>query len=106
MTGGGKPCMALLCLVLAACSQTGGWSKPGADAAETARAYQDCTTLAAPVVNRAVGIDQDILATRSADAQHSSVTRTDERLMQDSTTRWGDKIIAACMRQKGFSQSR
>lgn len=103
-------------LFLAGCAGAGGWitpvwtnadwSKPGADAATTASEYQDCRGIAGTAVKTDADIDQDISATRSNDWQRSGVLRAEAQTTQDHTINRAGAIVAACMRAKGFTQSR
>ncbi|MGH7060391.1 MAG: hypothetical protein ACREFH_08405, partial [Stellaceae bacterium] len=61
-----------LALLLAGCSSTGDWRKPGVELSVTAHEYEDCRSAARTVVAPEAGIDQDILATRHADIGRSS----------------------------------
>jgi len=102
-----KICRALFCLAaLSGCGGGGGgdWVKPGADSAATAREYRDCRDLAETATSKDAEIDQDIAATRGADLQHSMIVQAGAAHMRETTRRSAESIIAACMRQKGFSQ--
>ncbi len=100
-------CRTLGCLLLlAGCGTGGGWSKPGIDAAATARDYEECQTLARTAVRVDAEIDQDILASRSSDLQRSEIVRNQTGRMQETTRNRGDALIASCMRAKGFTPPR
>ncbi len=92
-----------LALLLGGCATTGNWSKPGAEAAATAREYEDCRAAAADAVKPETGIDQDILATRQADMQRSSSVRIATQKIQEETRQRELAIVAACMKAKGFA---
>ena len=93
-------------LLLAGCAAAGNWTKAGADAAATARDYQDCGAMAASAVKTDADIDQDILATRHSDAQRSGVIRLQAEAMRDHTTDRAAAIVDSCMRAKGFAKPR
>jgi hypothetical protein len=92
-------------LLLAGCAGSGGWSKPGADDAATASAYQDCAASAQTATRTDFDIDQDISATRSSDLQHGDILQTQLQQMRDSNRDRADAILAACMEGKGFTKS-
>ncbi len=97
----------ILAVLLAGCgSPEPNWVRPAADAAATARAYQDCSETASSAVRTDANIDQDILASRQNDWQRSSVVRLQSQAMQDHTRDRADAIIAACMKSKGFTPAR
>jgi hypothetical protein len=100
-----RNCLGFL-LLLAGCAAAGGWTKPGADAAATAGAYQDCREMAASAVKTDADIDQDILATRSSDSQRAGGVRVETQAMQDHTRDRAASIVGACMRAKGFVAAR
>ena len=97
-------CRIGLALLLAGCATAGNWTKPGADAAATARDYQECRALAADAVKTDVAIDQDILATRASDWQRAAIVRVDARNMREETSDRAARIAASCMRAKGFAK--
>jgi hypothetical protein len=92
----------LLGLLLAGCTGSGNWSKPGADPAEITREYQDCRELGDSAVDTQAKIDQDIQATRASDAQRTSIIRSDQKILRDQTNDRAEAIIASCMQAKGF----
>jgi hypothetical protein len=91
-------------LLLAGCARAGNWIKPGADAAATARDYQDCRAMAATAVKTDADIDQDILATRHDDRQRASVFRLQGEAMREHTTDRAAAIVDSCMQAKGFAK--
>ena len=93
----------VLLLVLAGCAAPGNWTKPGADNAAAAREYQDCREIAEQAVRSDAEIDQDILATRQNDWQRSDVVRAQTQAMHAMTGDRSARIVASCMRQKGFA---
>ncbi|MGE5269750.1 MAG: hypothetical protein ACM3JG_08780 [Thiohalocapsa sp.] len=95
-----------LAVALAGCAAAGGWTRPGADAAATAAAYDDCRAGAMEFVSPEAGIDQDILASRSSDIQRSSIMRREAHNVQEDTRGRANAIIAACMQSKGFAKGR
>jgi hypothetical protein len=95
-----------LALLLAGCAAAGGWSKTGADVSTAAREYEDCRTAAEAAVKTDAAIDQDILAIRFGDRQRAAGVRAETQTMQEHTTNRADRIVAACMRAKGFAEAR
>lgn len=91
-------------LLLAGCAAAGNWTKPGADAAATARDYQDCRAIAMTAVKTDADIDQDILATRHNDWQRAGAVRIATQRMHDETRERAAAIVDACMRAKGFAK--
>jgi len=95
--------MALAVFVLAGCAGAGGgWVKPGADEAQTARAYRDCAALTDTATRTDSDIDQDIAASRASDLQHSSILREQARSTHDDNHARADAILTSCMQAKGF----
>jgi hypothetical protein len=95
-----------MALLLAGCAAAGGWSKTGADAAAASREYQDCRATAESAVKTDAAIDQDISATRLGDWQRAAGVRAETHTMREHTAGRADRIIAACMRGKGFAEPR
>ena len=99
--------LGLTLLFLAGCTAAAGnWTKTGADAVATARDYQECRELAADAVKTDAAIDQDILASRHSDWQRASVVRVDARNMREETGDRAARIVASCMRAKGFAEQK
>jgi curli biogenesis system outer membrane secretion channel CsgG len=101
------PVLALLAvLALAGCSggAGGGWTKAGANEAETAQAYQDCAALTDTAVKTESDIDQDISASRASDLQHSSLLRAQSEQVHDVTGERAGAILDSCMQAKGFTR--
>ena len=94
-----------LALLLLGCATSGPehWTKEGADAAGATDAYNECKETADPAVHTEADINKDIVASRGGDWGRGSIGRVATQSMQEGTgTRIG-RIIAACMRAKGFS---
>jgi hypothetical protein len=93
-------------VVLAGCAgnAAGGWTKAGADAAETAHAYQDCAALTDTAVKTDSDIDQDISASRASDLQHSSLLRAQSQQVHADTNERAGAILESCMQAKGFTR--
>ena len=102
------PALALLFAGCAAIGNGGGsaWTKPGADAAATARDYADCQAMAASAVRTEGDIDEDIAATRGGDWQRTGAGRVETRTMRDHTRDRAAGIVESCMRAKGFTPPR
>lgn len=93
-----------LALLLGGCAATtGNWSKPGFEPTATAREYEDCRATALTAVKPETGIDQDILATRHADLERSSIARIGAQNLREETRDREASIIASCMQAKGFA---
>jgi hypothetical protein len=91
-------------LALAGCGGgASGWVKPGGEAGDAARAYQECRDLAADAVRTDIDIDQDIAASRASDVQRSAVMQEQAWITRQHTQDRGAAIVAACMRAKGFA---
>ena len=93
---------ALLVLPLVGCMR-GNWTKPGADADATTIALQQCQATADIAVGPEEGIDQDILATRQTDWQRSPLGGLAASRLGEETHDRAAKIVAGCMRAKGFA---
>ena len=96
---------ALVVVLTAGCGGTGAWTKPGADDAETAQAYQDCQALTATATQTDAQIDQDISATRASDLQHASILREQAQQKTNDSRDRAATILGSCMQAKGFIQS-
>jgi hypothetical protein len=109
----------LLCVLLAACDSIGwpktpvgptatasAWTKPGADAAMTEAAYDDCLDVTNTATKTDVDIDQDTAATRGSDLQHSEFARTQMQDTQQTSRDRARTILSSCMAGKGFSPAR
>jgi hypothetical protein len=98
--------MVLAVLLLAGCAgSAGGWVKPGADQAQTARDYQECAALTATATHTDADIDQDIGASRASDLQHSSILREQAQSTRDDNRDRADAILTSCMQAKGFTKN-
>ena len=95
-----------LALLLAGCAAAGDWTRPGADQAAIARAYQECRDLAGTAVRTEADIDQDILATRQSDWQRAGLGRVQSQTMREQTRDRAGAIVDACMQAKGFTSPR
>jgi hypothetical protein len=96
---------ALVCvaaMLLAGCSQTAGWTKPGADAADVAAALQQCRGAADRTVAPEESIDEDIEATRGVDWARSQIGDIARAELGAGTQSRGERITAACMQTEGF----
>jgi hypothetical protein len=94
--------MPILALAVVGCGGAGSWTKPGEDAPATRAEFDDCRSLAATVVRTDTNIDQDIIATRSADAQRGGVVQAQNQVMQEHSRDRAGSIIDKCMAAKGF----
>jgi hypothetical protein len=96
--------MALL-LPLAACSGTGGWSKPGVPPAAVAQDYAECRHTAELALRRDSDIDTDILATRGQDWARLGVLQNRRDDYADSNEARSGDIVERCMTGKGYTTS-
>jgi len=97
---------AFLLLLLAGCGGAGGYSKPGADESAASRAYRECRELTDTVVKTQADIDQDIRATRGADAQRMQFVRTESDRSREQTRDRAAVMMSRCMEAQGFSKAR
>jgi len=95
----------LVVLAVAACGGAGDWTKPGSDSAAARAEYDDCRELAATMVRTDTNIDQDILATRGADAQRGGAVRAQAQVMQEHSRDRAGSIVDKCMAAKGFARA-
>jgi hypothetical protein len=92
--------------LLAGCTGSGDWTKPGAGAAETAAAVQACRSVADRAVGPEEGIDQDIMTTRQTDWGRSQIGGLARAELGAETRGRADRIVASCLRARGFVQPR
>ncbi len=103
MTRASRIAARLCCVALAACAASGGgWTKPGADATASEREYQACLAQAKQAIAPEIGMNEDILATRSGDWQRASTLPIQRSNMTEQTKARAQYILAQCMRAKGF----
>jgi hypothetical protein len=93
-------------LLLAGCSGAGGWSKPGADAADVTAALHDCRAVAEQTVGTEERIDEDIQATRQTDWDRSQIGGLASAELGEETRGRAAGVVASCMRAKGFIAAR
>jgi hypothetical protein len=92
-------------LLVGCAASAGTWTKPGADAAAIASAYQQCRAAAAAAVAPEIGIDEDIQATRQSDWQRAPTGQIASESLREETRSRAQSIIDACMRAHGFTRS-
>jgi hypothetical protein len=102
MTAPGRNAARLCCLLVAACAAPSGWTKPGADAAAADRQYQACLAEARDAIKPEIGVNQDILATRSGDWQRAATLPLQRDTMRTQTNARADYLLSLCMRRNGF----
>ena len=90
-------------LLLAACSNTPQWVKPGADKESVSDDLDDCRALANAATRREAGIDQDILATRGADWARDNALQVKKSTFTVQNQGRVRDIIAGCMSAKGYT---
>jgi hypothetical protein len=93
-------------LVLAACSGSGGWSKPGVPRDKAAADLGDCRHLAQQALSRESNIDADIMASRGADWARTGALESERYSDSRSTATRSSAIIDACMMDKGYLKPR
>ena len=91
---------------LAACGGSDNWTKPGADAAASGQALQECQAVTATATKTQEDIDQDIGASRGADYQRSDFARTQNQQARDTTRDRAAAIVDSCMQAKGFKAAK
>jgi hypothetical protein len=96
----------LCCLLLAACAQPVGWTRPGADAATSGREYQACLAQVKEAIQSEIGVNEDILATRGSDWQRAATLPVKRDTMHAQTEARTDYLLAQCMRKKGFQRAK
>jgi hypothetical protein len=82
------------------------WTKPGADAATVASAYQDCLDVADTATDKDFNIDQDIAASRGSDLQRSDFAGAQMRDARQTSRNRAQEILSSCMVGKGFTPAR
>lgn len=90
-------------LPLAACSGTGGWTKPGVTPADAAADFADCRHTAELAHRRDSDIDADILATRSQDWQRTGLLQIKRNDFSDSDDARDQDLVTSCMMSKGYT---
>lgn len=96
----------LATLLVAGCAAAGAdWTKPGADADETARILLECVALAGTATQTDADIDQDIAATRASDLQHSGGLREQAQQRRNDDRDRAAAIVQSCMQAKGFTRN-
>jgi len=114
-----RPAVVPIMLLLAGCGAIGwpkpspesaatanAWTRPGADAATVASAYDDCLAATEAATKTDFGIDQDIAASRSNDLQRSEFGQTQMQQTRDTTHDRAQAILSSCMEAKGFSPAK
>ena len=96
----------LVGVLLAGCTNTGEWTKPGVGAADTAAAVQQCRAAADRAVGPEEHIDEDIEATRDVDFERSQIGSVARAEMDAETSSRADRIVAACLQAQGFVRAR
>jgi hypothetical protein len=94
----------LLLLLLAACSTSALWHKPGADAAATAHDNSLCRAQANQALARAHAIDADIAATRGLDWERSSTVAVNREELEAHASADASQVFASCMQAKGYAR--
>lgn len=89
--------------LLAACTGSGGWAKPGVPADAAAQDYAECRHSAELAERRDSNIDTDILAARGQDWARSGVLQMRREDYADSNSARSGDIVERCMREKGYS---
>jgi hypothetical protein len=82
------------------------WTKPGADAATVASAYDECLEAANTATRTDFGIDQDIASSRSGDLQRSEFAQGQMQQSRDTSRERAQTVLSSCMAANGFSPAR
>ena len=93
----------LLLLTLAACTGTGGWSKPGVAPEQAARDYAECRHVAEVALRRDSDIDTDILASRGQEWERNGTLQIKRDQYNYSNEERSGDIVDRCMMGKGYS---
>lgn len=100
------PLLLALAALVAACSSTPQWVKPGASKDTVSDDLDDCRALAGEATRTDTAIDQDILASRGADWQRSATLGAKKSTMTAQNEGHVRDIIASCMGAKGYTPAR
>ena len=92
-----------LLLALAACSTTGGWTKPGVAPEKAARDFAECRHVAELANRRDSNIDADIMATRGQDWERIGLLEQKRDEDANSSAPRTGSIVDRCMTGKGYT---
>ncbi len=97
------PLLLALAGLLAACSSTPQWVKPGASKETVSDDFDECRALATAATRQDTAIDQDILASRGTDWQRSNILQAKKSTIAMQDQGHVRDIIASCMSAKGYT---
>jgi hypothetical protein len=95
-----------LALALAACSGKPEWVRPGTNSDAASDDLDECRALARAATRQDAAIDQDILATRGTDWQHSNTLQAKKTTFAMQDEGHARDLIASCMNAKGYTPAR
>ena len=91
------------CLALAACAaRDAGWQRPNTSDAIRAADYNYCRGEAKSVAGTALGIDQDIAASRGEDWRNTGTYAIESARNSGSDDAEFSQVLGACMTGKGY----
>ena len=96
------PLLAAAALLLAACSGTPQWAKPGATKDTMSDDLDDCRAIATAATRQDAAIDQDILATRGTDWERNNTLQAKKSTFAVQDQGHVRDMIASCMSAKGY----
>ncbi len=96
--------VAAMLLLLAGCAGSGGWTKPGTDAALRSADFSDCQDLSRQQTQRQYAIDSDIMASRGSDWHRSGTFNLETDRINSDPGVQTDQIIAGCMHARGYTK--
>ena len=99
---GRKLLLAALVLGVAGCARDSQWQRPSTSSATRSQDYAYCRSEAKELTGPALGIDQDITASRGADWQRSNQysSRSEQTTGSDASN--FSAAVSQCMEDKGY----
>jgi hypothetical protein len=102
---GRRAMLAALLLGLAACAgRDAAWQRPGTSEATRSADYSYCRSEAKSLTGPALGIDQDIAASRGGDWQNSGQYQSRMEQNTGSDAAAFGSAVTSCMEDKGYRQ--
>jgi hypothetical protein len=97
------PLLLAVAALLAACSSNPQWVKPGTSKDTVRDDFDDCRAYANSATRQDAAIDQDILASRGTDWQHTNTLQAKKSTISMQDQGHVRDIIANCMTAKGYT---